>query len=624
MSDAIHPRRGPPLLGLRHAAAAAGEAIAAGARRGATRWSCCRPAAASRSATRCRRRSTGRTDVVVSPLISLMKDQVDGLRACGYPAAALHSGMDARRAARGRARHRRRTSYRLVFVAPERLLTPRFLDWLGALRRARLRHRRGALHQPLGARLPPRVPPARRAQGARPRRQRARLHRHRHRARARRHRRAARASTTRWCWSAPSTGRTSSTASCRASTRTQQVLEVLRRHAGEAAIVYCLSRKDTESLAGVAARRRASRAAHYHAGMDAGDAPRARRRRSPRSGSTSSSPPSPSAWASTAATCAASSTPACRSRSSTTSRRPAAPAATASRPSACCSTPPADVMRLERLMRAQRRARPSAPARTSTAASARSCCARCSASPRGSPAGTARCRSTSARPTRATNCGACDVCLGRGRGRRRRHRHGAEDPLLRGARRRALRRHAHRRRPGRRRHRAHPPVAATSSSAPTDCSATCRARRVTSDGAPAHRPAPARPHAPAIGRCCKLNEASWAGPARPARRAARAAARRRRSPKPRFDGDSWEGVDRDLFDHLRQLRRDARRRARRAALHHLRRRHPARAGAPPRPRSLDAFAAIRGVGQKKLDDLGPAFLAHIRQYCEANGLELGG
>src|SRR5499433_1370132 len=67
-----------------------------------------------------------RTDIVVSPLISLMKDQVDGLRECGYPAAALHSGLTSaaasdiyREIAQGR--------YRLIFVAPERLLTPTFL-----------------------------------------------------------------------------------------------------------------------------------------------------------------------------------------------------------------------------------------------------------------------------------------------------------------------------------------------------------------------------------------------------------------------------------------------------------------------------------------------------------------
>src|SRR4030095_14474559 len=72
---------------------------------------------------------TGRTDVVISPLISLMKDQVDGLRACGYPAAALNSGMaseDLRQVERGMTDGQ----YRLIFVAPERLLAPRFLDWL--------------------------------------------------------------------------------------------------------------------------------------------------------------------------------------------------------------------------------------------------------------------------------------------------------------------------------------------------------------------------------------------------------------------------------------------------------------------------------------------------------------
>src|SRR6266851_1266282 len=69
----------------------------------------------------------GRTDIVVSPLISLMKDQVDALKACGYPAAALHSGLS------DSERHTIEAGigagvYRLLFVAPERLLTPWFLS----------------------------------------------------------------------------------------------------------------------------------------------------------------------------------------------------------------------------------------------------------------------------------------------------------------------------------------------------------------------------------------------------------------------------------------------------------------------------------------------------------------
>ena len=70
--------------------------------------------------------------LVVSPLIALMKDQSDGLRRCGYTAAALHSNMtlpelrDAERQAAAGA-------VRLLFVAPERLVTPRFLDLLDQL-----------------------------------------------------------------------------------------------------------------------------------------------------------------------------------------------------------------------------------------------------------------------------------------------------------------------------------------------------------------------------------------------------------------------------------------------------------------------------------------------------------
>ena len=67
-----------------------------------------------------------RTDIVVSPLISLMKDQVDGLQACGYPAEALHSGVDAAGQRRIEASIAA-GEYRLVFVAPERLLAPSFM-----------------------------------------------------------------------------------------------------------------------------------------------------------------------------------------------------------------------------------------------------------------------------------------------------------------------------------------------------------------------------------------------------------------------------------------------------------------------------------------------------------------
>ncbi len=72
---------------------------------------------------------TDRLSVVVSPLIALMKDQADGLRLANYPAAAMHSGMDPDDIAAVR-RDALSGKLRLLLVAPERLLTDSFLTFL--------------------------------------------------------------------------------------------------------------------------------------------------------------------------------------------------------------------------------------------------------------------------------------------------------------------------------------------------------------------------------------------------------------------------------------------------------------------------------------------------------------
>lgn len=75
----------------------------------------------------------GRTDIVVSPLISLMKDQVDGLVSNGYPAVAVHSGMTGRE--RSQALRLMASGHcRLALVSPERLRTAGFLELLHTLR----------------------------------------------------------------------------------------------------------------------------------------------------------------------------------------------------------------------------------------------------------------------------------------------------------------------------------------------------------------------------------------------------------------------------------------------------------------------------------------------------------
>jgi len=69
------------------------------------------------------------TAVVVSPLISLMKDQVDALLQNGVEAAVLNSSLEP-----GEARRVERTfaagGWKLLYVAPERLVTPGFQELL--------------------------------------------------------------------------------------------------------------------------------------------------------------------------------------------------------------------------------------------------------------------------------------------------------------------------------------------------------------------------------------------------------------------------------------------------------------------------------------------------------------
>ncbi|HYD29860.1 MAG TPA: DNA helicase RecQ [Azospirillaceae bacterium] len=67
--------------------------------------------------------------VVVSPLIALMRDQVDALRQVGVRAAYLNSTLDWREALEVE-RAMRDGALDLIYVAPERLVMPRFLDLL--------------------------------------------------------------------------------------------------------------------------------------------------------------------------------------------------------------------------------------------------------------------------------------------------------------------------------------------------------------------------------------------------------------------------------------------------------------------------------------------------------------
>jgi ATP-dependent DNA helicase RecQ len=207
-----------------------------------------------------------RIDVCVSPLIALMKDQVDGLRSNGYPAAALHSGMpaDERDAVR---RSVRDGEVRLLFVSPERLLAPGFDAWLGSVGVRAIAIDEAHCISQWGHDFRPEYRQIASLRATFPH---ASLH----------------------ACTATATPRVRRDIAAQLELRDpvelvgsfdrpnlvyrieprvdgrRQLLEVIGRHRGDAVIVYCLSRKDTESLAEFL-RKEGFGAAAYHAGMQA-------------------------------------------------------------------------------------------------------------------------------------------------------------------------------------------------------------------------------------------------------------------------------------------------------------------------------------------------------------------
>jgi ATP-dependent DNA helicase RecQ len=207
------------------------------------------------------------TDVVISPLVALMKDQVDSLEAIGYPAAALYAGMEQEE--RQRIRDRLVAGeLRLLFAAPERLVNTGLLDLLAqvGVKRFAIDEAHCISHWGHDFR-----PEYRQLAMLRERFPTASFH----------------------AFTATATPRVRKDIAAQLHLRDPEVLvgtfdrpnlvyrvvprtdrigqtlEILGRHRGEASIVYCLSRRETEDLASRLAAE-GILAQPYHAGLNTG------------------------------------------------------------------------------------------------------------------------------------------------------------------------------------------------------------------------------------------------------------------------------------------------------------------------------------------------------------------
>ena len=98
-------------------------------------------------------------------------------------------------------------------------------------------------------------------------------------------------------------------------------------------------------------------------------------------------------------------------------------------------------------------------------------------------------------------------------------------------------------------------------------------------------------------------------------------AKKKAAPKLPAPKDSWEGVDRGLFEALRKLRRELA--AERALPAYIVFGDAAlRDMARKRPSTPAAFLRVSGVGERKLDQYGDGMLRAIREYCLSHSLEM--
>ncbi len=203
--------------------------------------------------------------VVVSPLISLMKDQVDALQSCGVAAAFVNSSQSNAEKIEV-ANQIRRGDLKLLYVAPERLLTERMLTFLKQVPISFVAIDEAHCISNWGHDFRPEYRDLRVLKKHFPN-----LALHAFTATASE---AVRKDITTQLdmqdvrilvgdFDRPNL----TYRMLRADNRLQQVLEIIARHPGESGVVYCISRKEVERVA-AAIQATGTTALPYHAGLE--------------------------------------------------------------------------------------------------------------------------------------------------------------------------------------------------------------------------------------------------------------------------------------------------------------------------------------------------------------------